>query len=126
MENVLITGTTSGFGKEFAEKFASMGNNIILVSRDMHKLKQQQLYLQSQYHVTVNFVAYDLTKEDAADLVMEQIDNWNIPIDFLVNNAGFNECGLFSQTDINKEIKMIAYTFYYSTYKTYFGNYGKE
>ena len=107
MENVLITGTTSGFGKAFAEKFASMGNNIILVSRDMQKLKQQQLYLQNQYHVTVNFVAYDLTKEDAADLVMEQIDNWNIPIDFLVNNAGFNEFGLFSQTDISKEIKMI-------------------
>lgn len=107
MENVLITGTTSGLGKAFAEKFASMGNNIILISRDMQKLKQQQLYLQNQYHVAVNFIAYDLTKEDAANLIMEQIDNWNIPIDFLVNNAGFNECGLFSQTDISKEIKMI-------------------
>lgn len=107
MENVLITGTTSGFGKAFAEKFASMGYNIILVSRDMQKLKQQQLYLQYQNHVTVNFIAYDLTKEDAADFIIEQIDNWNIPIDFLVNNAGFNEFGLFSQTDISKEIKMI-------------------
>ena len=107
MGNVLITGTTSGFGKAFAEKFASMGYNIILVSRDMQKLKQQQLYLQYQYHVTVNFIAYDLTKEDAADFIIEQIDNWNIPIDFLVNNAGFNEFGLFSQTDISKEIKMI-------------------
>ena len=107
MQNVLITGTTSGFGKAFAEKFASMGYNIILVSRDMQKLKQQQLYLQYQYHVTVNFIAYDLTKEDAADFIIEQIDNWNIPIDFLVNNAGFNEFGLFSQTDISKEIKMI-------------------
>ena len=84
-----------------------MGNNIILVSRDSQKLEQQQLSLQNQYHVTINFIAYDLTKEDAADLVMEQIDNWNIPIDFLVNNAGFNECDLFSQTDISKEIKMI-------------------
>jgi len=107
MENVLITGTTSGFGKAFAEKFASMGYNIILVSRDMQKLKQQQLYLQYQYHVTVNFIAYDLTKEDAADFIIEQIDNWNMPTDFLVNNAGFNEFGLFSQTDISKEIKMI-------------------
>jgi len=107
MENVLITGTTSGIGKAFAEKFASMGNNIILVSRDSQKLEQQQLYLQNQYHVTVYFIAYDLTKEDAADLVMEQIDKRNIPIDFLVNNAGFNECGLFFKTVISKEIKMI-------------------
>ena len=50
--------------------------------------------------MTVNFIAFDLTKEDATDFIIEQIDNWNIPIDFLVNNAGFNECGLFSQTDI--------------------------
>lgn len=79
MENVLITGTTSGFGKAFAEKFASMGNNIILVSRDMQKLQQQQLYLQNQYHATVKFIAYDLTKEDAADFIMEQIDNFSLP-----------------------------------------------
>ena len=102
MGNVLITGTTSGIGKAFAEKFAGMGNNIILVSRDRQKLEQQQLYLQNRYHVTVNYIAYDLVKEDAADLIMEQIDKWNIPIDFLVNNAGFNECGLFSKTDINE------------------------
>ena len=89
MENVLITGTTSGIGKAFAEKFASMGNNIILVSRDRQKLEQQQLYLQNQYHVTVNFIAYDLSKEDAVDLIMEQIYNWNIPVDFLINNAEF-------------------------------------
>ena len=84
-----------------------MGNDIILVSRDRQKLEQQQLYLQNQYHVAVNFIAYDLAKEDAADLIMEQIETWNTPIDFLVNNAGFNECGLFSQTDLDKEIKMI-------------------
>ena len=107
MENVLITGTTSGIGKTFAEKFASMGNNIILVSRDRQKLEQQQLYLQNQYHVTVNYIAYDLSKENAVDLIMEQIYNWNIPVDFLINNAGFNECGLFTKIDISKEIKMI-------------------
>lgn len=107
MENILITGTTSGIGKAFAEKFASMGNNLILVSRDMQKLKQQQLYLQNRYHVTVNFIAYDLTNKDAANFIMKQIDNWQIPVDFLVNNAGFNECGSFSQTDIDKEMQMI-------------------
>ena len=107
MENVLITGTTSGIGKAFAEKFAAMGNHIILVSRNRQKLEQQQIFLQNQYHVTVHFIAYDLTKEDAVDLIIKQLENWNISIDFLINNAGFNECGLFSETDINKELKMI-------------------
>ena len=50
MENILITGTTSGFGKAFAEKFASMRNNIILVSRDMQKLKQQQLSCDRKFY----------------------------------------------------------------------------
>lgn len=45
MKNVLITGTTSGIGKAFAEKFASVGNNVILVARDEQKLNEQQLFL---------------------------------------------------------------------------------
>lgn len=81
MENVLITGTTSGIGKAFAEKFAAMGNHIILVARNRQKLEQQKLFLQNQYHVTVNFIAYNLTKEDAVDFIMKQLENWNIPID---------------------------------------------
>lgn len=107
MKTALITGTTSGIGKVFAEKFASMGNNIILVARNEEKLKQQQNALQDRYHVTVKYVACDLTQTNAVDLIMEQIEKRNISIDFLVNNAGFNECGFFSETDIRKEIKMI-------------------
>ena len=53
MDTVLITGTTSGIGKAFAEKFASMGNNIILVSRNRDKLQEQQIDLQSRYQVSV-------------------------------------------------------------------------
>lgn len=107
MKTALITGSTSGIGKAFTEKFASMGNNIILVARNEEKLEQQQNALQSQYHVTVKYVSCDLTQTNAVDLIMEQINNWHISVDFLVNNAGFNECGLFSETDISKEIKMI-------------------
>jgi len=43
MDTVLITGTTSGIGKAFAEKFADAGNNIILVSRNKGKLQKQQI-----------------------------------------------------------------------------------
>lgn len=107
MKNALITGTTSGIGKAFAEKFASIGNNIILVSRDKQKLEQQQLFLQNQYHVTVNFIAYDLTKEDAVNFIMEQIEQWGISVHILINNAGFNECGFFKSTNLKIEVEMI-------------------
>lgn len=107
MGTALITGTTSGIGKSFAEKFASQGYNIILVARNEEKLKQQQKDLQSQYGINVKYIAYDLTQENAADLIAEKINNWNMSVDFLINNAGFNECGLFTDTDINRELQMI-------------------
>ena len=64
MKNVLITGTTSGIGKALAEKFASEKMNVILVARDRKKLEQQQSFLQNQYQVKVNYILYDLTKEE--------------------------------------------------------------
>ena len=57
MDTVLITGTTSGIGKAFAEKFANAGNNIILVSRNEVKLQQQQIDLQSRYHISVQYIS---------------------------------------------------------------------
>lgn len=107
MKTALITGTTSGIGKAFAEKFAGMGNNIILVSRNEEKLKNQQNDLQSHYHVSVKYIACDLAQTNAVDLIMNEINNWQVSVDFLVNNAGFNECGMFSDTDMTQEMKMI-------------------
>lgn len=107
MKNVLITGTTSGIGKALAEKFASEKMNVILVARDRKKLEQQQSFLQNQYQVKVNYILYDLTKEDAVDFIIEQIKQWGIQIHILVNNAGFNECEYFRNTDLKKELEMI-------------------
>lgn len=107
MKTALITGTTSGIGKAFAEKFASMGNNIILVSRNEEKLKRQQNDLQCHYHVSVKYIVCDLTQANAVDLIFKELNNWQVSVDFLINNAGFNECGLFTNTDIEQEMKMI-------------------
>ena len=107
MKTVLITGTTSGIGKAFAEKFASMGNSIILVSRNEEKLKRQQCDLQNHYHVPVKYIACELTQANAVDLIFRELNKWQVSIDFLVNNAGFNECGLFTNTNMEQEMKMI-------------------
>lgn len=107
MKTALITGTTSGIGKAFCEKFASMGTTIILVSKNEEKLKKQQNDLQCRYHIPVKYIACDLTQPNAVDLIMEKIDIWQTSVEFLINNAGFNECGLFTNTDLNQELKMI-------------------
>lgn len=108
MKTALITGTTSGIGKSFAEKFASEGYNLVLAARNEEKLKRQQAELQSRYNITVDYIAYDLTKENAASLILDKINHRKLQISFLINNAGFNECGLFTETDMDKELEMIA------------------
>lgn len=107
MDTVLITGTTSGIGKAFAEKFANTGNNIILVSRNESKLQQQQIDLQSRYHVSVKCIFCDLAKDNAADVIMDKISSMGLSVDILINNAGFNEAGYFIDTSLEKELNMI-------------------
>ena len=107
MDTVLVTGTTSGIGKAFAEKFASMGDNIVLVSRNREKLQQQQIDLQSRYQVSVEYISCDLTEVNAADMIMEKISSSGLSVDILINNAGFNEAGCFANTSLSKELDMI-------------------
>ena len=105
MDTVLITGTTSGIGKVFAEKFASRGNNIILVSRNRDKLQQQQIELQSRYQVSVEYISCDLSEVNAVDMIMEKIHSWGLSVDVLVNNAGFNEAGCFMNTSLSNPVR---------------------
>ncbi len=107
MDTVLITGTTSGIGKAFAEQFAANGSNIILVSRNEETLRQQQESLRSRYHVQVAAIPCDLSEANAADRILERLSQLDWPVDILVNNAGFNEAGFFTETDLTKELAMI-------------------
>ena len=59
VDTVLITGTTSGIGAAFAEKFARERNNLVLVSRNKAKLRRQQAELQSRYQVSVEYISCD-------------------------------------------------------------------
>lgn len=107
MGTVLITGTTSGIGKALAELFAEAGDTLILVSKDEEKLQQQQIALQSYCGGPVEYIACDLTKDDAMDLIREKIKDLDLSVDILVNNAGFNEAGDFINTSLEKELDMI-------------------
>lgn len=103
----LITGSTSGIGSAFAEKCATAGHNLVLVSRDEQSLSIQKKHLENTYGVTAEYLALDLSEGDAARKVHSFTDSRDIRIGILVNNAGFNECGAFLSTDLDKERSMI-------------------
>lgn len=104
---VLITGTTSGIGYELSKLFANDGFNLVLVSRDNEKLKKQKEEFEKIYGVNIYTISKDLSEINAPKDIFLEVKNQNIHIDILVNNAGFNESGAFSDTDIEKELRMI-------------------
>ncbi len=98
---VLITGASSGIGESLALKFASLGYDLILTSRDEEKLKE----LKNKLKVNVRIISLDLLKTDNVYKLYEKVKEENI--DILINNAGFGLFGEFSKTDLDRELEMI-------------------
>ena len=103
--NVLITGASSGIGRDFAREFNRLGYDLILVARDIEKLEElkKELNTENGINPKVKIISMDLSIEDNCKKLYEE----NLDIDILVNNAGFGVCGNFVDIDIEKEIKMI-------------------
>ncbi len=100
---VLITGASSGIGRDLAREFAKRKYNLVLVSRNTEKLEELKKEFEAEYKVKVEYFSRDLSKKD------ECIDLYNKArnIDILVNNAGLGDFGFFSETELEKDISII-------------------
>ena len=97
----LITGASSGIGRDMARYLDSKKIDLILVARDEENL----LKLKQELTVNVEVLTYDLTVNENVYELYEKVKNENI--DILINNAGFGLFGEFSQTDLDRELEMI-------------------
>ena len=95
----LITGASSGIGRDIARALSQKGYDLILVARDLEKLNELKLELKTNSEI----VSMDVSKPENCK---ELHDRYN-DIDILVNNAGFGDCGYFDKTDLEKELQMI-------------------
>ncbi len=101
---VLLTGASSGIGKDMAKILNEKGYNLILVARDKEKLNSVKNDLEKENKGNkIETISMDLSVEENCKRLCEQVKD----VDILINNAGFGDCGFFSKTDLNKEIKMI-------------------
>lgn len=98
---VLITGASSGIGRDMARAFAKRGYDLVLVARSKERLLHVQEELNQQ--VKVEIAVCDVSKTENCIQLHQQYPS----IDILVNNAGFGDCGEFTQTDLQKELDMI-------------------
>lgn len=100
---VLITGTTSGLGREFARLFAQNGYNIAAVARNEVLLQQQKQELESQFGIEMVYVVKGLSAENSAQEVYDEIKHKGINIDILINNAGFGSFGRYVDVDWQRQ-----------------------
>ncbi|WP_295654652.1 SDR family oxidoreductase [uncultured Mucilaginibacter sp.] len=103
----LITGASGGIGMELARVHAKKGGDLVLVARNKGKLDEIKKELESLYNVSVHTIGKDLSLENSVKEVHLETTQANIQIDYLINNAGFGDFGMFWETDGNKELEMI-------------------
>ena len=93
----LITGASSGIGRDIARELSKKGYELILVARDIEKLNQ----LKSELRTKSEVVCMDISKSENC----RELHNKYNDIDILVNNAGFGDCGYFDKTDLDKDLQ---------------------
>ncbi len=106
-KTALITGASGGIGLELARVHASKGDDLVLIARNQVKLEALKTELETEYNTEVLIIAKDLSIPNAAQDVYNETMQKGIQIDFLINNAGFGDFGMFYETDWNKEHQMI-------------------
>lgn len=95
----LITGASSGIGRDIARYLSELGYDLIIVARRREKLEE----LKEELKTNVEIVCLDVSKEENCYKIFEEYKD----IDILVNNAGFGLFGHFDTTELDKELNMI-------------------
>jgi len=108
MPTALITGASSGIGLELAICFAADKHDLILVARRADLLNEFAETLRDRYRVQVDIVPIDLANSDAAQTLYDRVKSLGRDIEFLVNDAGFGDYGLFVGQDWTRMSQMIT------------------
>lgn len=107
MTTALITGASSGIGAVFAEKLAARGHDVVLVARSQDKLEAIAEDLSRQHGVKTTVIVQDLIEPQAGAKVLEQLEQQNLQVDVLVNNAGFGVYGELADGELSDYLNMI-------------------
>ncbi|MBD0269261.1 MAG: SDR family oxidoreductase [Cyanobacteria bacterium Co-bin8] len=106
-QTFLITGASSGIGYELAKVCGRDGHNLVLVARREEPLKALKAELESAHGIQVWTYRADLAQADVRQQLFDWTQTEGIPVDGLVNNAGFGDYGPFVETDWAKQEQMI-------------------
>ena len=100
---VLITGASSGIGREFAKEFAKKRYDLVLIARNRQELEKLENELKQENGINIEIIDKDLSIVENCKEIHKNVKN----VDILINNAGFGDCGNFTKTSLDKEVNMI-------------------
>lgn len=106
-KTALITGASSGIGKELARIHASKGGDVIIVARRQDKLLELKKELEKKYKIQVMVITKDLTNPESAYEVYNEVKTAGVEVDYLINNAGFGGRGKFHERKWEQDLAMI-------------------
>lgn len=95
----LITGASSGIGRDIARELSKRGYELVIVARNLDRLNK----LKEELNTNVQIESMDISVVENCKKLFEKHND----IDILINNAGFGDCGEFTKTSLEKEIQMI-------------------
>jgi short-subunit dehydrogenase len=102
----VVTGASAGIGKEFCERLAARGYDLVAVARDGNRLEALKAALEQQHGVAVEVFPADLTIETDVSLVAERVTRAS-NLALLVNNAGFGTRGALADASPARQEAML-------------------
>lgn len=104
----LITGASSGIGKELAQIFAKNGHDLVLVARSKDKLDQLAGTLSQDFDIETDVIVQDLAKTTGPKVLYKSVQDLGKPIDVLVNNAGVVSVGPYADKPTDEITKLVS------------------
>lgn len=106
-ESVVITGASSGIGRELAKCFAADGSRLVLIARHRHALQSLADDLRMSHKTHSEVLPADLAEPGAPSRIFEHLRSNGTRVDVLVNNAGFGANGEFTELSLERQLQMV-------------------
>ena len=104
----LITGASSGIGRELARGLAARGHAVVLIARRRERLNAVADELAARHGVRAEPIVCDLTDRAARAAIPDGVAALGLRVDVLVNNAGFGVGGPFHESPLQRELEMLG------------------
>jgi len=104
-EWAIVTGASSGIGRELATHLAKAGFNLVINSRQLEQLEEMARHLKSMAPIELKMVASDLSEASGVDALIQETQGLNIGL--LIASAGYGTSGHFIDSSLQTEINML-------------------